>query len=110
MALEAYTGCHPFSPDHFHYENVLYSIANCTKVNLPPSLSPEFTDWLHLALQRDPEQRPNASELLSHAWMTKEYSPDDLERAQRSSVSHLKHGAMWSGGVSNGLAFDSWEY
>lgn len=46
MALEAVTGCHPFSPDHYHYENVLYSIAHCQKVNLPPSLSPEFTDFL----------------------------------------------------------------
>lgn len=46
MALEAVTGCHPFSPDHCHYENVLYSIAHCNRVNLPSNLSPEFTDWL----------------------------------------------------------------
>ena len=46
MALEAQTGCHPFSPDHFHYENVLFSIAHCKKVNLPSDLSPEFRDWL----------------------------------------------------------------
>lgn len=83
MVLEAYTGCHPFSPDHHHHENVLYSIAHHQKVNLPPTLSPEFASWLQLVLQRDPEQRPNAHEALEHPWLCKRYS--DSEQVKLTS-------------------------
>lgn len=81
MALEAKTGCHPFSPDNFHHENVLFSIAHCKKVNLPCDLSPEFKDWLEQALERDPMDRASTGKLLAHPWAAKMYSEAELRPA-----------------------------
>ncbi|GLC40973.1 hypothetical protein PLESTB_000961100 [Pleodorina starrii] len=106
MALEAVTGCHPFSPDHYHYENVLYSIAHCTKVNLPGNISHEFTDWLEQALNRDPSQRATVAELLSHPWLSKKYTPE--EQARFSRCGQQGGPALHAGGDNFG--FDCWEY
>eukprot|EP00198_Chlamydomonas_reinhardtii_P007192 XP_001696528.1 predicted protein [Chlamydomonas reinhardtii] len=106
MALEAVTGCHPFSPDHYHYENVLYSIAHCQKVNLPPSLSPEFTDFLEQALHREPSQRASTAELLAHPWMAKAYSEEELARLRGASGGAVS----LAGGAGADLGFDCWEY
>ena len=72
MLLEAMTGIHPFSPDpcgSAHGSNVMYNIAHLKSVSLPSHLSPELTDFLTRALQRNPDERASASELLSHPWM-----------------------------------------
>ncbi|KAG2502104.1 hypothetical protein HYH03_000596 [Edaphochlamys debaryana] len=106
MALEAVTGCHPFSPDHYHYENVLYSIAHCNKVNLPSNLSPEFTDFLEQALHRDPLQRASTAELLAHTWLSKHYSDAELVSL---GACQLKGNAL-QGGRDDYASFDSWEY
>ncbi|PNH02039.1 Maternal embryonic leucine zipper kinase [Tetrabaena socialis] len=105
MALEVVTGCHPFSPDHYHYENVLYSIAHCTRVNLPTNLSPEFTDFLEQALHRDPSQRASTAELLAHPWISKEFSEADLAATARCATQSQALPP------DNDLAsFDCWEY
>ena len=73
MLLEAITGFHPFNPDPCggaHGGNVMYNIANLKSVTLPMHLSPELTDFLTLALKRNPEERASASELLRHPWMS----------------------------------------
>ncbi|GIL85630.1 hypothetical protein Vretimale_13263 [Volvox reticuliferus] len=108
MALEAVTGCHPFSPDHYHYENVLYSIAHCNKVNLPSNLSPEFTDWLEQALNRDPSQRASVAELLAHPWLSKQYSAEEEALFSRSGQQSQGGSALQGGGGDFG--FDCWEY
>ncbi|GIL59697.1 hypothetical protein Vafri_14432 [Volvox africanus] len=108
MALEAVTGCHPFSPDHYHYENVLYSIAHCNKVNLPSNLSPEFTDWLEQALNRDPSQRASVAELLAHPWLSKQYSAEEEALFSRSGQTSLGGSALSAG--AGDIGFDCWEY
>ena len=53
IALEAVSGCHPFSPDRGYCDgNVLYSIAHHSKVMLPPNLSPDFQDFLSQVRRR----------------------------------------------------------
>lgn len=108
MALEAITGTHPFSPDHYHYENVLYSIAHCSKVNLPSNLSPEFTDWLEQALHRDPAQRASTAELLAHPWVAKEYTEEEL--AQLAARQGGRAGPALHGAADPYASFDCWEY
>lgn len=71
MILEALTGCHPFSPENCssYNGNVLYAIAHHKAVALPMHLSPELQDFLSQALQRVPELRPTAVQLLQHPWL-----------------------------------------
>ena len=78
MLLEALTGSHPFDSSG----NVMYNIAQIKAVPLPSHFSPELTDFLSLALLRDPEQRPGAAQLLAHPWVT---AP--LRSAKPSSMS-----------------------
>ncbi|GFR43329.1 hypothetical protein Agub_g4399 [Astrephomene gubernaculifera] len=106
MALEAVTGCHPFSPDHYHYENVLYSIAHCDKVNLPSNLSREFTEWLEQALHRDPSQRASTAELLAHPWMSKQYTEEEVALFSRCGG----RGPALLGSNDYASSFDCWEY
>lgn len=47
MALEAFTGSHPFSPGQCGMDsNVLYSIAHHKTINLPSNLSSDFAAFL----------------------------------------------------------------
>ncbi|KXZ48181.1 hypothetical protein GPECTOR_30g277 [Gonium pectorale] len=108
MALEAVTGCHPFSPDHYPCDNVLYSIAYCNKVNLPPNLSPEFTDWLEQALHREPSVRASTAELLAHPWMSKAYTAEELAKYTFGAKSAAQSAP--SGAGNDVMGFDCWEY
>ncbi len=75
IALEALTGCHPYSPnstcvtDRMFSCNLLYAVAHHSGFRLPSHFSPDLTDFLRSALHVDPTQRPSAVDLLSHPWV-----------------------------------------
>jgi serine/threonine protein kinase len=88
IALEILSGRHPFSPDSFN-GNVLFNIVQHRSIPLPENLSPELRDFLTLALQKNPELRPSAEQLLKHPWIQgkklnptlyKSISATDLQR------------------------------
>lgn len=59
---------------------------------LPEDISKELEDFLKACFCRSVEQRPSASELISHPWITKHVqkskSPGDLEQMRRTIKRH----------------------
>lgn len=128
IALEAVTGKHPFAPKtspdghggHHNQDNLLYNIAHHTKVHLPPHLTPELTDILTQLLQRDPEQRPAASDLLGHPWFQRSYSGCSSGSGGAATSEKGSAAAAAGGGCGRGLCAASrvaldvqvecWEY
>lgn len=68
VVLECLTGEHPFNEGS--YGNTLFRIASHDAVPMPAGISSEAKDWLERALQKEPEVRASASELLQHPWLS----------------------------------------
>ena len=66
---EILCGCLPFETDNHHLTAALTLWAD---VNFwPETLSPECISFLKACLQKNPELRPSAEELLKHPWVVK---------------------------------------
>jgi len=83
----AYTGS--------NYFVLLSQILNDPPPQLPPEFSAEFRDFVLLCLQKEPEQRPSAEELLKHAFIRMyddALRPFDMAGFVRT-ISEMRHNA-----------------
>ena len=69
--IEMATGKHPW-PDVKSYHQLVIEILNQKIPPIPSFLSEEAQDFIRSCLQYDKSLRPKPSELLKHAFMTKE--------------------------------------
>lgn len=69
--LEMLTGRPPWSTEFCNEISALYNIAMATEPPpFPPNLEEEIEDFLMLCFKRNPAERPNATKLLHHKWIT----------------------------------------
>jgi hypothetical protein len=78
VIIEMATGKPPWSEQNFeHPFRALYHIANENSIpKIPERLSTEGQDFLRLCLQRNPDERPSAADLLNHPWLAKNNNPE----------------------------------
>jgi len=71
VIIEMTTAKPPWSEQNFENPfRALYHIGNSGAIpKLPENLSETGNEFIRLCLQRDPEKRPSASELLKHRWI-----------------------------------------
>jgi len=71
VIIEMTTAKPPWSEQNFENPfRALYHIGNSGAIpKLPENLSESGLEFIRLCLQRDPEKRPSASELLKHRWV-----------------------------------------
>ncbi|CAL4968834.1 unnamed protein product [Urochloa decumbens] len=85
--IEMGTGRHPWHP----HEDVpaMFKIVNTKAIpEIPDSFSKEGKDFLSLCLQRDPAQRPSATQLLGHPFVQDHQAP----RETKSNITQLRNG------------------
>lgn len=67
-AIELATGSAPYS--NLHPLEVVVKVTNSAPPSLPKTFSSQFRDFVNCCLQRNPEKRPTAEELLNHNFIT----------------------------------------
>jgi serine/threonine protein kinase len=73
VVIEMATAKSPWHEWNFeHAFRALNHIASCNSIpRLPSNLSPDGRDFLLMCLQRNPDERPTAQQLLSHRWVAR---------------------------------------
>ncbi|KAF1321895.1 Ste/ste20/mst protein kinase, partial [Globisporangium splendens] len=87
-AIEMAEGEPPLS--QMHPMRAIFMIPNRAPPTLkqPEQLSPQFNDFIATCLQKDPQRRPSATELLRHPFIQKEV--EKLEACQNSGLAILQ--------------------
>lgn len=93
-ALELALGEPPYSD--IHPMKVLFLIPKNPAPMLEGQFSKDFKDFVHRCLQKEPQKRPSARELLRHPWVKKAkrtaYLTELIERLERWSATHREDG------------------
>lgn len=94
-ALELALGEPPYSD--IHPMKVLFLIPKNPAPVLEGQFSKEFKDFVHRCLQKEPQKRPSARELLKHPWMKRArrtaYLTELIERLERWQATHREDGS-----------------
>jgi serine/threonine-protein kinase 24/25/MST4 len=94
-ALELALGEPPYSD--IHPMKVLFLIPKNPAPMLEGQFSKEFKDFVHRCLQKEPQKRPSARELLRHPWVRKAkrtaYLTELIERLERWQATHHEDGS-----------------
>ena len=89
-ALELALGEPPYSD--IHPMKVLFLIPKNPAPVLEGNFGKEFKDFIHRCLQKEPQKRPSARDLLRHPWVRKAkrtaYLTELIERHERWQVTH----------------------
>jgi len=95
-ALELALGEPPYSD--IHPMKVLFLIPKNPAPMLEGQFSKEFKDFVHRCLQKEPQKRPSARELLRHPWVRKAkrtaYLTELIERLERWQATHHEDGSQ----------------
>jgi serine/threonine-protein kinase 24/25/MST4 len=95
-ALELALGEPPYSD--IHPMKVLFLIPKNPAPVLEGQFSKEFKDFVHRCLQKEPQKRPSARELLRHPWVRKAkrtaYLTELIERLERWQATHHEDGSQ----------------
>ena len=95
-ALELALGEPPYSD--IHPMKVLFLIPKNPAPMLEGNFSKEFKDFVHRCLQKEPQKRPSARELLRHPWVRKAkrtaYLTELIERLERWQATHHEDGSQ----------------
>jgi serine/threonine-protein kinase 24/25/MST4 len=93
-ALELALGEPPYSD--IHPMKVLFLIPKNPAPTLEGQFSKDFKDFVHRCLQKEPQKRPSARELLRHPWVKKAkrtaYLTELIERLERWQATHREDG------------------
>lgn len=93
-ALELALGEPPYSD--IHPMKVLFLIPKNPAPMLEGQFSRDFKDFVHRCLQKEPQKRPSARELLRHPWVKKAkrtaYLTELIERHERWQATHREDG------------------
>ncbi|KAL6134909.1 hypothetical protein ACLB2K_067137 [Fragaria x ananassa] len=71
--LEVYVGRYPFPVDRYqkgHWSSLLWVISMCQPPEAPPTSSTELRDFIACCLQREPQKRNSAAQLLQHPFIS----------------------------------------
>ena len=80
LAFECLVGCAPFESDSTEetYRRIL-----AEEPDIPEHVSPEARDFIRRCLEKDPNRRPGALQMLSHPWMVAHVSGGRQEEGVR---------------------------
>lgn len=94
-ALELALGEPPYSD--IHPMKVLFLIPKNPAPMLEGQFSKDFKDFVHRCLQKEPQKRPSARDLLRHPWVRKAkrtaYLTELIERHERWQATHREDGS-----------------
>jgi serine/threonine protein kinase len=91
--IEMATGLPPWSAEYTDQVSALFTIATSNEMpSLPGDFSEEGKDFLAQCFRRNPKERPNATKLLQHPWLSTPsvpLNPKRLSSSQRSRPESL---------------------
>jgi serine/threonine protein kinase len=76
LIIEMIDGVPPWSDISNKAVDVIRAISTPGKLPKIPNVSPELKDLILMCLQREPEDRPTAGQLLTHPWLANAYNSD----------------------------------